>query len=79
VLSVPEEARAGGSGATSGNGGGSKKQVTKTKNSVRLVFEFKNFWSVLAVETKKPAKNSTGYEESSMWWRLRTFARTLFP
>jgi hypothetical protein len=79
MLLIPEEARAGGSGATSGNDGGSKNGATKAKNSVRLVFEFKNFWSVLVEETKKPAKNSTGFEESSIWWGLRTFARTLFP
>ena len=75
----PEEARAGGSGATSGTGGGSKKQVTKTKNSVRLDFDFKNFWLVLEEETKKAAKNSVAFEKSYVWRKLRDFARTLFP
>ena len=64
---ITEEARAGGSGATLGNGGGSKKQVTKTKNSVRLVFSYKGLWSVLVEQTKKAAKKSAASEELMLW------------
>ena len=71
LTAASEEARAGGSGATSGTGGGSKKQVTKTKNSVRLDFDFKNFWLVLEEETKKAAKNSVAFEKSYVWRRGR--------
>ena len=66
-LSLPEEARAGGSGATLGNGGGSKNGATKAKNSVRLVFSYKGLWSVLVDKTKKAAKNSAASEELMLW------------
>jgi hypothetical protein len=74
---ITEEARAGGSGATLGNGGGSKKQVTKTKNSVRLVFSYKGLWSVLVEQTKKAAKNSAASEELMLWLNLKDTARKL--
>jgi len=59
-------------------GGFLKNVGTTSKNSVRLDFEFKNLWSVLVEQTKKPAKKSAGYEDSLIWRDLRDRARTLF-